>query len=487
MDNDNAGKGVYELVADTSPFSAAMKTAEDSAKRSGGVIADTYALAETRIVDSSRNMAQAIALEGDTYQLAANHIVTASAQVNTAFDRQVQHAVEATQALRAMREVLNDVPTGMSAAGSASSGASRGILQLSYAIDDLQYGFGAIVNNIPQIALGMGLGAGLTGVLGIAAVAASVLTKHWGELVDVFTSSEAKLPTLQSGVEGLTDSLRSLSNEIEKLKEEQAADENGLWGSGYANFGIKEQDRLRKLERLKEQGEHELANEKAIEQAATDEETKKNAQAFKSSVGKVSGGSEAVIKWLTMNTDMTSKEAREAMGQALQGSAGDIEDIAEKTKGAKGFNSLQDATPQAQWEKVEDKLFEQIEKDAEAARKKAEAKRKADNAFAEKLNDQGEANEDFGKRRDFEQDKKERLSIQEGRRNALQDEMKQIMKRPDAEIYGSAQQYLSSVQQTALNDPKLKKMEELREKLDDINDSIQNIRGNTYAANKGLE
>ena len=33
----------------------------------------------------------------------------------------------------------------------ASGSAGRGLSQLAYAVDDIQYGFNAIVNNIPQI------------------------------------------------------------------------------------------------------------------------------------------------------------------------------------------------------------------------------------------------------------------------------------------------------------------------------------------------
>ncbi len=55
-------------------------------------------------------------------------------------------------------------------------------MQLGYAIDDIQYGFSAIVNNIPQIVMGLGGGAGLAGALGIAAVAVNQFIKHWGDL-----------------------------------------------------------------------------------------------------------------------------------------------------------------------------------------------------------------------------------------------------------------------------------------------------------------
>ncbi len=64
----------------------------------------------------------------------------------------------------------------------ASGSAGRGLSQLSYAVDDIQYGFNAIVNNIPQIVMGLGGSAGIAGAVGIAAVAINQLIKHWADL-----------------------------------------------------------------------------------------------------------------------------------------------------------------------------------------------------------------------------------------------------------------------------------------------------------------
>ncbi len=67
--------------------------------------------------------------------------------------------------------------------------ATQGFLQLGYAVDDLQYGFSAIANNIPQIAMGFGATAGIAGAAAIAATAINQLIKHWGELSDIAQSA----------------------------------------------------------------------------------------------------------------------------------------------------------------------------------------------------------------------------------------------------------------------------------------------------------
>ncbi len=72
---------------------------------------------------------------------------------------------------------------GILGGGQGTGFNAQGLMQASYLIDDLQYGFSAIVNNIPQLVAGMGGGPGLAGAIGIAAVAVNVLSKHWDEFV----------------------------------------------------------------------------------------------------------------------------------------------------------------------------------------------------------------------------------------------------------------------------------------------------------------
>lgn len=64
------------------------------------------------------------------------------------------------------------------------SGRNTGIamLALSQAIDDVQYGFAGVLNNIPMLLMALGLGAGLTGVVSIAITAIYQLVKHLGDL-----------------------------------------------------------------------------------------------------------------------------------------------------------------------------------------------------------------------------------------------------------------------------------------------------------------
>ena len=66
--------------------------------------------------------------------------------------------------------------------GKSGNNGAMGLLALSNAVQDVQYGFGGMVNNIPQIITGMGMGMGVAGAVQIAAVGIQFLLKN----VDLF-------------------------------------------------------------------------------------------------------------------------------------------------------------------------------------------------------------------------------------------------------------------------------------------------------------
>jgi hypothetical protein len=69
-----------------------------------------------------------------------------------------------------------------------ASGAQNALLDLSRAVEDAQYGLQGVLNNLPGIATALGAGAGLTGVISIAAVAVYQLTKNF---VSFITNAKA--------------------------------------------------------------------------------------------------------------------------------------------------------------------------------------------------------------------------------------------------------------------------------------------------------
>ena len=139
------------------------------------------------------------------------------------------------QANKELRDLSKSLDEAGKAAGSATGqkgGSGQGILQLAFAIDDLQYGLRGIVNNIPQVAQALGLGAGLAGAVSIAAVAVNQLVmRHpewfeWSEKVrsklvelnDVIKAEEAAIKRQKDAIDKLGESNSTRIEDILKLK-----------------------------------------------------------------------------------------------------------------------------------------------------------------------------------------------------------------------------------------------------------------------------
>ena len=97
-----------------------------------------------------------------------------------------------------------------------------GILALSNAIDDMQYGFRAVVNNIPQVVYMMGGGAGLAGVLGITAVAVNVMMNRWGEL-QAIVGHTAPFEAARGVLETITQIFREATGAVKRYQDQTSA------------------------------------------------------------------------------------------------------------------------------------------------------------------------------------------------------------------------------------------------------------------------
>ena len=96
-------------------------------------------------------------------------------QTAVALDQVTAAGKQATVTANGLADAQNKV------AKSGNNGA-MGLLALSNAVQDVQYGFGGMVNNIPQIITGLGMGMGVAGAVQIAAVGIQFLLKN----VDLF-------------------------------------------------------------------------------------------------------------------------------------------------------------------------------------------------------------------------------------------------------------------------------------------------------------
>ncbi len=82
------------------------------------------------------------------------------------------------QAQKAGQQISNSV----NQAGAKSGGNPQGLLNLSRAVDDLQYGFRGVINNIEGIVTGFGGSAGLAGAATLAGIAIASIVPKLAEL-----------------------------------------------------------------------------------------------------------------------------------------------------------------------------------------------------------------------------------------------------------------------------------------------------------------
>jgi len=129
------------------------------------------------------------------------------------FRQALAHAqVQAEQAGRKMQTSINAAtsagPRGMN---------SQGLLNISRAIDDVQYGFRGVINNIEGIVTGLGFGAGVAGAATIAGVALAAIVPKIAAIataVDPMKDLSANLKQIsESGIGGtfwgIADSARA--------------------------------------------------------------------------------------------------------------------------------------------------------------------------------------------------------------------------------------------------------------------------------------
>lgn len=126
----------------------------------------------------------------------------------------------------------------------ATNGLARSLMQIGYMADDIQYGFGSIVNNIAPavqgIAQGMGASASAANGYAAAAQVAAVVTyqlyQHWDEVRAAFGDT--------AGIEKARESIEGLAKEVKRLKED--AEDTSWWeafvkalgGNGAPDAGV---------------------------------------------------------------------------------------------------------------------------------------------------------------------------------------------------------------------------------------------------------
>lgn len=136
-------------------------------------------------------------------------------------------AVEMLKTQQAVLSMNGRMVTSNAALGSSSRNAGLGVLALSEAFEDAQYGLRGILNNIPQAVLGFGGTAGLAGALSFAAVGLSIVSSHLDLTGDAIAKNEQRLADLTLAWKKETEAAADAASQAagERVAREQAATE----------------------------------------------------------------------------------------------------------------------------------------------------------------------------------------------------------------------------------------------------------------------
>ena len=180
-----------ELVQETEKVVVEEKKLVEVEKEAEKVVEKTTAAKKKKVVEQKKETAaieEAVVVEKKAIDTTGMYI-DAKGRVHEASGKLVKVAKEEREGLKEQIKLQESSTVTVNGAAQAkeklaksSTNGAMGLLALSNAVQDVQYGFGGIINNIPGIVSGMGLGMGVAGAAQIAGVAFGAVAKN----VDLF-------------------------------------------------------------------------------------------------------------------------------------------------------------------------------------------------------------------------------------------------------------------------------------------------------------
>lgn len=116
---------------------------------------------------------------------------------------------------RKVAESSDQVATGTAKVGTSSIKGGQAVLELSRGFEDLQYGIGGVLNNIPSLVASLGGGAGLAGIISIVAVLAAKLGPI---LLKSSEESQAAAEAAAKAEQDLADNIETAANRAAEAK-----------------------------------------------------------------------------------------------------------------------------------------------------------------------------------------------------------------------------------------------------------------------------
>lgn len=111
-------------------------------------------------------------------------------------------------------KAIESLGSSMEQASGKTRNVGQAALEASRAMEDLQYGVGGVVNNIPSLVMSLGGGAGLTAAISLAAVGVNQLVKAFTK---VDKGAEEATKAASKHVDDLVERIAGLRSELRKL------------------------------------------------------------------------------------------------------------------------------------------------------------------------------------------------------------------------------------------------------------------------------
>ena len=179
---------------------------------------------------------------------------------------------KATAALKEQGKAATTTATATAKAAGSTRNMGQAALETSRGLEDLQYGIGGVVNNIPSMVMALGGGAGLTAAISLGAVAVNQLAKNFGAVDPAAKEASKKaaehVKGLRDEIAGLSQDLRSLQVGAERAAMEAQAEVVGRAAQA-AQAALDPLGGLDRFERLKDRTDLPLTISENIEKASS--------------------------------------------------------------------------------------------------------------------------------------------------------------------------------------------------------------------------
>lgn len=171
-------------------------------------------------------------------------MVAAQARATTGAKAQTAATVAATTAITAQASATAKAGAAAATGAGGMRGFGMGILYVSQAVEDAQYGFSSVLNNIPLIVMAMGGSGGIAGAISLVGVGIAVASRHMEWFTGKVKEAIDPIEALKKELEEIGKKPVKLSFDVERKTEieKEVAEATANAGKFKALEGVKPQE-----------------------------------------------------------------------------------------------------------------------------------------------------------------------------------------------------------------------------------------------------